>query len=63
MTTTTLTNMDRALTTTDPTELWDEAVSRYLETRRGGLEGNPAKTYSGRGTATGAGVRRRQGAP
>ena len=44
-----------ALTTTDPIQLWDEAISRYLETRRGGLEGNTAKTYGGRGTATGCG--------
>ncbi len=48
MTTTALTTtMDKALTTTDhdPIERWDAAVSRYLETRRGGPTGNTAKTY------------------
>ena len=28
----------------DPVERWDAAVSRYLETRKGGPEGNTAKT-------------------
>jgi hypothetical protein len=39
--------MTTALTTTDydPIERWDAAVSRYLETRKGGLKGNTAKTY------------------
>ena len=38
---------DRALTTTDhdPIERWDAAVSRYLETRKGGPTGNTARTY------------------
>jgi hypothetical protein len=37
--------MIQALTTTAPLQLWDAAVSRYLETRKGGPEGNTAKTY------------------
>jgi site-specific recombinase XerD len=46
MTTTALTTTtDRTPTTTDPLQLWDEAVSRYLETRKGGPTGNTAKTY------------------
>jgi len=37
---------DSALTTDhDPIGRWDEAVSRYLATRKGGPEGNTAKTY------------------
>ena len=36
---------DQTLTTTDPLQLWDEAMSRYLETHKGGPEGNTAKTY------------------
>jgi hypothetical protein len=36
---------DTALTTDhDPIKRWDAAVSRYLETRKGGPEGNTAKT-------------------
>ena len=36
---------DQTLSTTDPLQLWDEAASRYLETRRGGPEGNTSRTY------------------
>jgi hypothetical protein len=37
---------DSALATDhDPIERWDEAVSRYLETRKDRPEGNTAKTY------------------
>ena len=38
---------DQTLSTTDhdPVERWDVAVSRYLETRKGGPEGNTAKPY------------------
>jgi hypothetical protein len=39
------TRVNQTPTTTDPLQLWDEAVSRYLETRKGGPEGNTAKTY------------------
>jgi site-specific recombinase XerD len=48
MTTTALTTTtDKALTITDhdPIERWDAAVSRYLETRKGGPEGNTARAY------------------
>lgn len=48
MTTTALTTIqDTALPTTDhdPIERWDVAVGRYLETRKGGPEGNTAKSY------------------
>ena len=39
--------IDQTLSTTDhdPVERWDVAVSRYLETRKGGPEGNTAKPY------------------
>jgi hypothetical protein len=38
---------DTALSATnhDPIERWDAAVTHYLETRKGGPEGNTAKTY------------------
>ena len=36
---------DQALAGRDPLEMWDAAVGRYLETRKGGVEGNTAKTY------------------
>jgi site-specific recombinase XerD len=39
------TRVNQTPITTDPLQLWDEAVSRYLETRKGGPEGNTAKTY------------------
>ena len=45
MITTALTVRETALTTTNPLQLWDEAVSRCLETRKGGPDGNTAKTY------------------
>lgn len=34
-----------ALSAVDPLERWDAAVSRYLETRKRGPQGNTAKTY------------------
>lgn len=46
MSTTALTiKQGQTLITTDPLQLWDEAVNRYLETRKGGPAGNTAKTY------------------
>jgi len=36
---------DQALAGRDPLEVWDTAIGRYLETRKGGIEGNTAKTY------------------
>jgi hypothetical protein len=35
------TRPDQILTTTDPPQLWDEAVSRYLEIRKSGPSGGP----------------------
>jgi len=36
---------DQALAGRDPLEMWDAAAIRYLETRKGGPEGNTARTY------------------